>query len=245
MKLSVFELPTQNYNIPCKLFEPENGQPDFVVVGVHGFAGDKESSVLTALAESLCSNRAALICFDFPAHGHSRADDCFLRVNNCKNDLLTVIGFVIKQFPQKKYGLFATSFGGYISLLCAKQLVNWKIVLRAPAVTMAETFIQRILPISKEDFLEKGGAECGYERTMFVSCDFYRDLLDNKIIVPPYSLMIIHGTNDDIVPYQAIHHLSKIHNNIKLVSIEGANHRFKRTGELECIVEKAISWYFE
>ncbi len=50
--------------------------------------GDKESSVPAALGDELSRRNSALLCFDFPAHGDSEAEDGCLRVDNCKNDLL-------------------------------------------------------------------------------------------------------------------------------------------------------------
>lgn len=41
------------------------------MIGVHGFAGDKESSMLEKLADSFCLHNSAVITFDFPAHGSS------------------------------------------------------------------------------------------------------------------------------------------------------------------------------
>lgn len=41
------------YAVPCKLFMPVGGIVKRVVLGVHGFAGDKESSVLSRLATEL------------------------------------------------------------------------------------------------------------------------------------------------------------------------------------------------
>lgn len=237
-----FSITLPERDIPCKVFLPE-GDPELVVLGVHGFAGDKDSSVLKRLAQALCENRGALVCFDFPAHGESRAEDSQLRVETCMEDFLAAADYVRGTFPGKRYGVFATSFGGYITLQCAEKIPDFQLVLRAPAVTMAETFISTIIPCGKEEFLEQGGAWCGFERKMFVSRAYYQDLLDNPPRIPHVPLLILHGTADDVIPFEAVRAIAESNPNVKLVPFEGADHRFKRKGEIERIVEAAMGWY--
>lgn len=243
MTISSFEIKSESYNIPCKLFEPDE-TPELIVIGVHGFAGDKESSVLFALAKELCEKGSALICFDFPAHGQSRAKDCELLVSNCKSDLASVIEFVKDKFPKSLYGIFATSFGGYIALLSIRSLSDFSIVLRAPAVKMDKIFLEKIIPVPQEEFINNGGVECGFERKMFVSAKFYNELINNPVNTISKPLMIIHGTKDDIVSYQDILEFCKRNENVTLISIENADHRFKNEGESEQIVKNAMQWYF-
>ena len=121
MKIKEFNIELQKYSIPCKLFTPAEKVKQ-IIIGVHGFAGDKESSVLAALAEQLVKKNCALICFDFPAHGKSSTPDSFLRVENCIQSLMEVVKYVKNHFPESKYGIFATSFGGYITLVCSEKL---------------------------------------------------------------------------------------------------------------------------
>lgn len=244
MRVTNFSIEAEDHQIPCKMFSPLS-EMEGVVIGVHGFAGDKESSVLTALGQALSQRRMGLICFDLPAHGSSQAPDSFLRVDHCKKDLMKVVGMVLDRFPNRRYGIFATSFGGHLTLLCREGLRQFRIVLRAPAVTMAESFIHKILPVTRERFLEDGGAVCGFERKMFVSTEFYEDLLENPPVVGDAPLKIIHGTEDDIIPYAAVRELAEAHPNIELFTIQGADHRFKRPGELESIVEESVKWFTE
>lgn len=233
-----FGIKHSDYEIKCKIFCPS--ETVGVIFGVHGFAGDKESSVLSALAKELNARGYSLICFDFPAHGKSEADDSFLRVDACKRDLLTVIGYFMHRLGDVKYGIFATSFGGYITLLCADELRGFKVMLRAPAVTMARSFIDVILPISYEEFIENGYAICGFDKKMRVSVDFYNDLLANPPIIPDYPICIIHGTADDVIPYSAVKEIAEQFPTVELITVEAADHRFKRKGELDRIIEESI-----
>lgn len=242
MNIEHFQLQTPERVIFCRAFLPE-GAPERVILGVHGFAGDKDSSVLKKLAQALCAEQGALICFDFPAHGESQAPDSQLRVENCRADFLTVAEFIRNTYPAKQYGIFATSFGGYIALLCAEQIPDFRMVLRAPAVTMAESFIEKIIPCTRAEFLAAGGAWCGFERKMFVSRDFYQDLLENPPRIPDRPLMVIHGKRDDIIPYTAAAAIGAENPRVRLVTFANADHRFKNPGEIEGIVEQAMDWF--
>ena len=243
MKVTNFELDNKSYKIPVKEFEPES-EAELAVIGVHGFAGDKESSVLKRLGEALCERSGALVCFDFPAHGTSSADDSMLRVENCKNDLMTVVDYVKSKYKNAKYAVFATSFGGYITLQCSDMLDDFKLLLRAPAVTMADAFINKIIPVSLDEFREKRQALCGFERLMYVPYDFYDDLATRAVPTPKNETMIIHGTLDDLIEYDAVKKFAESAENIKLISVEGADHRFKRKGDLDAIIDNAILWLF-
>ena len=69
------------YLISCKEWIVEN--PEQIVVACHGFAGDKESSAISMLAESLVVERIGTIAFDLPGHGESEVSGDKLTINNC------------------------------------------------------------------------------------------------------------------------------------------------------------------
>ena len=122
MTVSNFSL-FRDYEIKCKLFAPEDGEIKQIIVGVHGFAGDKDSSMLRKLGKKLSEMGGALICFDFPCHGESPAGEDLLTVQNCIEDLSFVADHVRKNYPHAKKNIFATSFGGYISLLASESFM--------------------------------------------------------------------------------------------------------------------------
>lgn len=150
-EIKYFTIQQTEYDVFCKLYLPTEIEPLSVVVGVHGFGGSKKSAANDALAERLTEQGSALLCFDFPAHGQSNAADEMLRVDNCIRDLLAVCDWAGSQFPDAPLSIFATSFGGYITLLALdkiKQLPE-HLVLRTPAVRMTKLFKDRYL---KEKF---------------------------------------------------------------------------------------------
>ena len=59
-------LPWGEMNIPCRVYEPDFSDVDQVLIGIHGFGGNKDSSVLRAVAEEMYFYRTATVVFDFP-----------------------------------------------------------------------------------------------------------------------------------------------------------------------------------
>ena len=235
---------TGRYPISCKSYISET-RPKGIILGVHGFAGDKESSALKALAEAVCEKGVSLTCFDFPAHGASETSDDMLSVKNCMDDLLFIADQCRKEYPNEKKYVFATSFGGYIALLCCKALSDFSIVLRAPAVTMPEHILTDLLHTTPEEFEKAGTITCGFERKICLPYSFYDELQKHKIAycVCNNPMLIIHGDKDDVVPHQDIVAFCKKHKNAILQTIHGADHRFKKPGEIEQVIESALAYW--
>lgn len=234
----------RKYPIKCKAFLPSSGNIRTVILGVHGFAGDKESSMLSELAKYVDQKDGALICFDFPAHGDSDRQENDLTVENCINDLLAVAEWIEDTFPIAEKFIFATSFGGYISLLSLSRLQNYKVILRAPAVTMPKVLLGSVLKISAEQFEKLGTVECGFERKIALPYSFYKGLLqyDPSRLVFDNKTFVFHGDKDDIVPIEDVLEFCDGRENINLEIIKNADHRFKNPGEIERIVSETVQF---
>lgn len=245
--VSYFDLSTNRYPISCKLYLPEETAAKGVILGVHGFAGDKESSALAILAEATNRQGVALLCFDFPAHGASVATEQELTIENCMRDILFMADYIRTTFPTVDRRIFATSFGGYAALLCADQLTDFNIVLRAPAVTMPEHILMDILNTTPDDFKQRGFIECGYERKIKLPYSFYEELQRHRVMGGEYQqpMLIVHGDRDAVVPRTDIRQFCSNHPTMRLVSIDGADHRFKNEGEMEKVISAAMCFWSE
>ena len=114
MKIKYINLKESKYEIPTKVFLPNN-KIEKVIIACHGFGGDKESSTITDLAEEIILKNIAVVSFDFPAHGESKLDGKELTIENCINNINTVYRYS-KKF-NAPISLFATSFGAYVNLI--------------------------------------------------------------------------------------------------------------------------------
>ena len=243
-----FTLEGEQHPISCKRYGLLPPAPvDYVILGVHGFCGDMNSSSLRLLAEAIVPHGGEVICFDFPAHGSSPAEGDAFTLENCKSDLLTVAKHIRRCYPCAKYGLFATSFGAYVALLCANRLRDFRMVLRAPAVPFAEVLLQNVLHTTREDFERAGRVTCGFERKLDLSFEAYRGFEEQDIRGRKYRrpLLVFHGTEDDVVPYEQVTAFCARQPKARLVTLPGADHRFKRPGDMEQVIEQAAAYFLE
>ena len=196
--------------------------------------------MLVRLAEAVAFKNTALVCFDFPAHGESPQGDEFLTVENCIADLLYAADWTRLNYPSAEKYIFATSFGGYVSLLCHDGLSEFNYFLRVPAVTMPKVLMNAVLKCSVREFRQRGVAECGFERKIMLRYEFYEDLLRYDPMACGYArpMIVFHGDNDDVVPYKDVYEFCAKHENTKLITIKGADHRFKNPGEIEQIIDE-------
>ena len=250
MKEVKFKLKSTNrYNISAKSYLPQES-PKEIIIAVHGFAGDKESSAISLLAKEMTKEGFGVVCFDFPGHGESEVEADKLTIDNCINDIETVEEYIKEKYgKQMKIDLFATSFGAYITLLkIFKYNTKYnKIVLRAPAIKMDKIFKENLLRETFEEFQKRGITKLGFDRIMNIPFSFYEELKQNqilKIYKNSQKILIIQGTEDDVAPIKDTKELIDLDKaNFELFEIQGADHRMKKDGELEKAINKAKKYF--
>lgn len=241
-------LPHGDLQIPCKIYEPDFCEVNQVIIGIHGFGGSKESSVLAAVAEEMYFYKTAMITFDLPGHGESAVSGRELTLENCRDGLMAVAAYAREAFPDAtRFGIFASSFGAYVALLAmddlTEQLGRVKVVLRAPAVRMNKSFLT-IARIDEAQFLKKGRIICGYDRKMEIPYSFYEELTKNNVVADyDMPMMILQGELDDVVLAEDVEFFRLLNSQACLVTIPGAGHRFDHDGEMDMIVDLARDWF--
>lgn len=220
-----------------------------IVLCLHGFAGDKESSVIAALMQRLDEKDIGIVTFDWPAHGESKAPDSNLTVENCLADLDMVYKFIVEK-EHKLISCFATSFGGYLATLYRNEHLEAfsKIVLRSPALNMGKIFRGFLTENEFNDLMRGGKTIQGFERKMYLGKEFYDSLLAHDAFSPdppyPEKVLILQGDKDDVVnPEDTIEYARR--NRIRIEIFEGTDHLYKRPGEKEKIVEVAEGFLLE
>jgi len=216
------------------------GKATDIVVFVHGFAGDKNSSVVDAVATSLAKHGILSVAFDLPCHGEDELYESF-SLGRCFSYLNQVID------DAKTYNLpisiFATSFGGFLTLNYLKnpKVVFKNIILRAPAIFMADILENKIVPEHGYDGLGATDIDLGYSLPILIGRNFVKELKENSLsdLRLDLDLNIIQGKKDEIVDYKENEKflLAHITKPCKFYYFENADHRFKNAGELEKIVE--------
>lgn len=227
----------RQYEIPARIIGKIEKE---MVVCLHGFCGDKDSSYINEIAKN---ERLSYFCFDFVEHGASVATKSF-SLKNCMNDLESVIAY-LKDKGTEKFNFVATSFGAYVLvnfLLIHEDINVNKIVLRAPALDMENVFISLLKEnnVDMEQY-KRDGAIFGYGKKLFVQKDFLDELAKYQVKNNSsfkFKTLIIHGDCDKTVPCEDSKTFAALNENVKIFFVKGADHRFKKDGELELIVNK-------
>lgn len=218
-----------------------------IVIAMHGFCGDKESSCIEELEKKALGLNIGLIKFDWAGHGESEATGEQLTVDNCMADIDSIVEYIKKLYPKVKLVAFSTSFGGYLTLLYIHDHRETfdQVILRSPAINMYKTLASNILDKDKLSRIEENGSvEYGFDRKLKITKAFLADIKNNDIgklydDVDLPEVSIIHGTEDDLVPFADSELFAQKHA-CRLYPIIGADHRYKKDGEIEKVVNIAL-----
>ena len=233
---------------------------------LHGFAGDKYSTVIEAVAKDRCRAGFRCVTFDWPGHGDSTADSSMLTIENCLADLDAVVEHLRKSMAASSSPnasadtaaapsggtsaplfCFATSFGGYLATLDYRRHPEHfaRILLRSPALRMGKVLRSFLDEDHMRRFQGGEALNFGFERPLFLHYDFLEDLetpdhdafrpLDGIGCSP---IAIIHGDADDVVPVTDSLRFAE-DNHLPIRIVKGADHRYKKPGELEQIIDFA------
>lgn len=227
-------------NIFCKYFRPKR-KVKKVIVAVHGFTGDKESSGIKAIADAVEKN-TLVVSFDLPCHGEEK--DGLLSLETCFEYVNSVIGGVIKEYPDKPISIFAISFGAFLTLNYLKTSTHQfdHIILRSPAIFMDETLVNNILPMHHIllETLQEHKVNLSHEKGIYVDANFVSDLRNSSLVGSRFDrhIDIIQGDADDIVDYKKNEEYYKTKfKSYTLCYIKGADHSIKKAGDLERVKE--------
>ena len=222
---------------------------------LHGFAGDKYSTVIEAVAKDRCRAGFRCVTFDWPGHGDSTADSSMLTIENCLADLAAVVKYLRPDAAEVPSGstpaplfCFATSFGGYLAVLdCRRHPEHFdRVLLRSPALRMGKVLRSFLDEDHMRRFRDGEALNFGFDRPLFLHCDFLKDLEtpDHDAFLPLENknapVAIIHGDADDVVPVTDSIRFAE-ENHLPLRIVKGADHRYKKPGELEQIIEFAAA----
>ena len=236
-------------SVRCKLYCHDPARIKNVIIFGHGFAGHKDNGYAQLLAERIMKKHrdTALIVFNWPCHGDdARGRLCF---DDCMAYLGLVIRYATERLKAEKLYACATSFGGYLFLryLAGQEAPFERVVLRCPAVDMYDVLTGRIMSDADKIAIAKGKPILiGFDRKVRVTRDFLNELERSDITVNDYTaladrILILHGTRDEIVPYEVVERFADS-NGISLVSFEGGDHRFTDPNKRDIAISRTIDF---
>ena len=244
-----FILKENELQIPCVLTEPDHCEPSRCIIGIHGFCGHKDNSVLADLAEEMGIFGTAMVRFDFPAHGDSPATTWGLSLERCVDALLAVANWVQQKYPDVEVGIFAVGYGAFVSLVVMDELKGMfdrmKLVLLSPDLHMAQTLLN-LSKQTEESFHKLGRIIMGSatKRPVEVSYSFYKEVQD-QMVYQNYHLpmLLMRAEKDKLIPMSYLEPFCRFNPRSKLVMIPGADYQFRGEGQWDMVVDLTRDWF--
>lgn len=228
---------------------PDNRGRFPLVVICHGWGDNKTQRKFVRLARTLEKNRIAALRFDFEGCGDSEGDFLKATVKKEIADLKSAIYYVkkIKNIDIEKIAFVGHSMGAVIcALFLAQNKVAAKIIaMWAPAFNQKELMkywatSKEIKQWERQGYLYREGKE------KIIGLDYLRENRDKdyssifkKVQLP---VLIIHGSKDETVPVKFSKALAKIHKNIKLSVLVGADHKFEDYYIQQRLIKDTVRW---
>lgn len=250
MKSKYLNMQYNKNNVRCKVYTHDDGLIENMVIFGHGFAGHKDNKAAERLANKLLSKNKgfAVLTFDLPCHGEDIKKK--LTLDDCVNYYDIVINGSKEILGAKNLYINATSFGGFLVLKYISEKGNpfKKIVLRSPAINMFKVVSDALVTPDIRELLSKGKeASIGFDRKVIINQQFLDDLENTKLLSRDFiqyadNMLILHGTKDEIAPYEDSKMFAE-ENVIEFIPIEGADHRYKDINKMEYANSLAVDYY--
>lgn len=245
-----FDIKKDKHNIRCKIYCDRSAEIKKAVLYVHGFAGHKDNGAAAKFAERLLTKYKgiALVCFDLPCHGDDVKKK--LTLDDCMAYIGAAVSYIKNELHAEELCAYATSFGGYLILKYISENGSpfAKIALRCPAVNMAQTITRSIIKNDELEKLRKGKSVLvGFDRKIEIAQPFLTELENCDISRIDFidfaeDIIIIHGTKDDVVPFDESRDFADS-NIIEFVPVENADHRFQNPSHMETATKSILAFF--
>ena len=246
-----FQINAEGCSIRCKLYLGDGtAEVRKLVLFGHGFGGHKDNKAAERFARHILEkNRgAAVVTFNWPCHG----DDVrkTLRLEDCDLYLRLLLSSLRERFGTAELFAYATSFGGYLFLKYISEHGSpfSRIALRCPAVNMYDVITKAIMSEEDRERIRSGKtALVGFDRKIEIDGVFLdsvkqADITQRSFLVYADDLLILHGTRDEIVPFDAVRAFAE-ENVIEFEAVEGADHRFLDSAKMAAVIVRIAAFF--
>lgn len=222
------------------------------VVFLHGLAGDRDEvgDIIRRTAERLPAHQFDTVRFDFRGHGEHAEFSREMTLGGEANDLGAVMEAMSKVCAPVEIFVAASLGAVPLMLHLAKfGMTPPALVLWNPVLDHYRTFVEPGTSWSRSAFaaFACGGAEADLDG-FIVGSGFWRDLNDRQMSDAAWATaqayagdgLIIHGDEDQIVPYAYSKELSAVNPRWTLSTYEGAKHGLD--GFHDRLINETVAW---
>lgn len=206
-----------------------------VAIVMHGFTGNKNSTLLKDISEELKKKGIASVRFDFNGHGQSEGKFEDMTVPNEIDDAKKVYSYVRSLPWAGDIALIGHSQGGVVASMTAGELGSDSVkavVLLAPAAVLREDAIRGNTQGVLYDPLDPPARVKMPGRDLYLGADYIRTAFSLPIYETASKYkgpaMMIHGNADHIVPYTYSERYKQIWPSSRLVLLEHFDHGFSQ-----------------
>lgn len=245
-----YTIDTEGYRIHCKLYDDDGSAVEKLVLFGHGFGGHKDNRAAEAFAKGILKKNSSIatVTFNWPCHGDDGRN--VLRLNDCGRYLEILLADIRERYGSPELYGYGNSFGAYLFLKFMSERGDpfVKTAFRSPAVNMYEVLRSAIMTESDRKRIRDGGTvQVGFDRKIGIDGILLDSLREADIMQRDFSsfadsILILHGTEDEIVPFEAAKGFAE-KNGIRFIPVEGGDHRLLNPGGMDFAVKMMLEHF--
>jgi len=214
------------------------GEGDRIVVIGHGVTGNKDRPALVALAEGLAAAGISALRFSFSGNGESEGAFTASTITKEVADL----GNIIDALSEYKVCYVGHSMGGAVGVLRASTDERIQALVSLAGMVHTKAFAQREFgDVTPDEGFMWDEPDCPLSQAYMDDIATINTVVGKagRITVP---WLLVHGTEDDIVPIADSHDiLQHANERAELLELPGVDHVF--SGDSTAVmVEKVVGW---
>ena len=245
INMKEFYINSDGIRLHAKLDRPDDTSKGPLCILVHGFTGHMEEEHIITVQKAM--NEAGVSVLRAEMYGHGKSDGEFREHTLYKwvTNALAVVGYAKKLGFVTELYMCGHSQGGLLTMLTGAMCADdfKAIVPLSPAWMIPENAREGIVLGNKfdsEHIPEKLASE-----SWEISGDYIRTAqtihAEESIARFKKKVLIVHGDEDDIVPFSYAEKAAELYNDAELAAIHGADHCF--TGHLDELADIISSFF--
>ena len=217
------------------LTEGREGSSELVLIG-HGVTSSHDRPYFVALCDAFAREGIATLRFSFSGNGASegRFEDCTITKE------VSDLGAVLDAFPGREVAYVGHSMGGAVGVLRAATDARLRALVSLAGMVHVDAFMQRVfghLEPGRDTMLDREG--CPLTSAFLDDARSIGSVLETGAALR-LPFLLVHGTEDELVPFEESRELHDANGTTSLVALEGVDHRF--TAHVADMVGAVVPW---
>lgn len=214
-------------NIPAILWGDKS---DKLFVVVHGNMSNKEDDSISVFAEEATAVGYQVLSFDLPQHGDRKDDTYLCKVQNCVQDLNTIMTYA--KSLSNNISIFACSMGTYFSLLAYSHEPLKQCLFLSPVVNMERIINNMMTWFNVSENRLKIEKEISTPIGQTLYWDYYCYVKEHPIVAWDIPTSILYGSEDNLCEFDVVSEFNKRFN-CNLQVLENGEHYFHSEEQLQ------------